>query len=224
MRDQSAVYQYDFSDKAFDWILGGKASTLTGYDEYTSTRTDDNGVPFKALTFGQHYARYCNRNADGTLTGDPVISIFDNQTGIGPFLTTPTFPGAPVTNTRTFVASINGKTAAVSNVINGRDLNAQTGKYHIASHCGSVDYDKSGDGSALIGWGLHGVIDNIPAIPGVGQVDANYPDLGNLHQGSRPVFSEVENGNVTFELSVTRNSNITSSEALFSYRTYKTID
>ena len=46
------------------------------------------------------------RNEDGTLTGNPEISIFDNQTGIGPFLTTPTFEGAPTTLTRTFKATI----------------------------------------------------------------------------------------------------------------------
>ena len=77
----------------------------------------------KPLTYGQHFARYTNRNEDGTLTGNPEISIFDNQTGIGPFLTTPTFEGAPTTLTRTFKATIDedAKTATISDVINGTD-------------------------------------------------------------------------------------------------------
>ena len=46
---------------------------------------EDAQQQFEALTYGQHFARYTNRNEDGTLTGNPEISIFDNQTGIGPF-------------------------------------------------------------------------------------------------------------------------------------------
>lgn len=228
MRDQCAVYQFDFPTKQIDWILGGKASTLSGYDEYTTTRTDegkeDAQQQFEALTYGQHFARYTNRNEDGTLTGNPEISIFDNQTGIGPFLTTPTFEGAPTTLTRTFKATIDedAKTATISDVINGTDLNAN-GKYHIASHCGSVQYDS--DTSVTIGWGLHGVIDNIPPIPQAAQTDANYPDIP-LYQGSRPIFTDynLEDGTISFELTAHRNAKATTSEALFSYRTYKNAD
>ena len=222
MRDQSAVYQFDFRTKALDWILGGKASTLTGYDEFTKTRTDDFGEAFEALTFGQHFARYTNRNEDGTLTGNPVISVFDNQTGIGPFLTTPTYPGAPTTETRTFMAEIdeNAGTASIYNVINGTELNKKTDKYHIASHCGSVQYDSAT--SVTIGWGLHGVIDNIPPIPGAGQIDTNFSDEA-LHQGSRPIFTDynLADGTVSFELTAIRNEKTQTTEALFSYRTYK---
>lgn len=97
------------------------------------------------------------------ITGNTQISVFDNHTGIGPFLTSPTYPGAPATLTRTLQVSINEKkgTAKVYNAIKGTDLTDKNGKYHIASHCGSVQYDS--DTSVTIGWGLHGVIDNIPA-------------------------------------------------------------
>ena len=222
MRDQSAVYQFDLDTGNIDWILGGKASTLTGYDEYSSNRTDDKKTPFKALTFGQHFARYTNKNEKGMVTGKTEISVFDNQTGIGPFLTTPTFPGAPATLTRTFEVSIDEVkgTASIYNVINGTDLTKQNGKYHIASHCGSVQYDS--DTSVTIGWGLHGVIDNIPSLA-PGQTDKNYPDIP-LKQGSRPVFTDynMENGDISFELTPTRNKlNMHSPDGLFSYRTYK---
>lgn len=53
-------------------------------------------------------------------------------------------------------------TAKVYNAINGTDLTSKNGKYHITSHCGSVQYDS--DTSVTIGWGLHGAIDNIPAV------------------------------------------------------------
>ena len=223
MRDQSAVYQFDTATGEIEWILGGKASTLTGYDEYTRLRTDDNGKEFNALTFGQHDARYLNRNADGSLTGNPVISLFDNQTGIGPFVTTPLNPG-PTTLTRTFVAEIDptAKTATLDKVINGTELNKLSDKYHIASHCGSAIY--ANDNSVTIGWGLHGVIDNIPSFA----VDGGIPDPGqgyfNLRIGSRPVFTEydMENGVITFELTAIRNPGCASHEAFFSYRTYKT--
>lgn len=46
-------------------------------------------------------------------------------------------------------------TAKVYNAIKGTDLTDKNGKYHIASHCGSVQYDS--DTSVTIGWGLHGV-------------------------------------------------------------------
>ena len=79
-------YQFDFNTGAIDWILGGKASTLKGYEGYASTRTDDNGVAFQALTFGQHFARYTNKDENGMITGNTQISVFDNHTGIGSFL------------------------------------------------------------------------------------------------------------------------------------------
>ena len=218
MRDQCAVYQFDFGTGAMEWILGGKASTLSGYDDYTSTRTDDNGEEFTALTYAQHYARYTNKNEDGTIDGNAIISVFDNQTGTAPFLTTSETPNL----TRTFIAEIDtdAGTATVSDVINGTDLNELSEKYHIASHCGSVDYIS--ETSVVIGWGLHGVIDNIGAYAPEGTIsDEGYDDL---RIGSRPIFTEydMENGEITFELSVTRNANIENSEGCFSYRTYKT--
>ena len=226
MRDQSAVYQFDFNTGAIDWILGGKASTLKGYEGYASTRTDDNGVAFQALTFGQHFARYTNKDENGMITGNTQISVFDNHTGIGPFLTSPTYPGAPTTQTRTLQVSINEKkgTAKVYNAIKGTDLTDKNGKYHIASHCGSVQYDS--DTSVTIGWGLHGVIDNIPAfVPDQARknLDANYPDIA-LKQGCRPVFTDynMAAGTISFELTPVRNQmNSDSPDALFSYRTYK---
>ena len=226
MRDQSAVYQFDFNTGAIDWILGGKASTLKGYEGYASTRTDDNGVAFQALTFGQHFARYTNKDENGMITGNTQISVFDNHTGIGPFLTSPTYPGAPATLTRTLQVSINEKkgTAKVYNAIKGTDLTDKNGKYHIASHCGSVQYDS--DTSVTIGWGLHGVIDNIPAfVPDQARknLDANYPDIA-LKQGCRPVFTDynMAAGTISFELIPVRNQmNLDSPDALFSYRTYK---
>lgn len=218
MRDQSAVYQFDFTTGGIDWILGGKASTLTGYDEFTSARKDEKGNEFTALTFGQHYARYINKAEDGTISGNPEISLFDNQTGDAPFITAVPVP----TLTRTFKAAIdeNAKTAVISDVINGTDMNQKTDKYHIASHCGSVDYFN--ENSVVTGWGLHGVIDNIGAMAPEGTIsDQGYADL---RAGSRPVFTEYDmaNDKVTFELSVIRNANFTGHEALFSYRTYKT--
>lgn len=222
MRDQSAVYQFDMKSGEIEWILGGKASTLTGYDAYTTTRKDDNGVEFKALTFGQHFARYTNKNADGTVSGNPMISVFDNQTGSAPFLTMPT----PYrTLTRVFKAEINeaAKTAKVSDVIDGTYLNTKTDKYHIASHCGSVEYKNVN--SVVIGWGLHAVVDNIgPFVPDVAA--PTDPSFGPLHRGDRPIVSEYDmaNDEVTFELSAQRNNNVKTSEALFSYRTYKTAE
>ena len=219
MRDQSAVYQFDFASGAMEWILGGKASTLTGYDEYTNMRADDKGNEFKALSFGQHYARYINKESDGTIKDNAQISLFDNQTGMAPFITAVPTP----TLTRTFKAEIDAiaGTATIFDVINGTDLNQKTDKYHISSHCGSVDYFN--ENSVVIGWGLHAVIDNIGAMAPEGTIsDKGYDDL---RQGSRPIFTEYDaaNDKVTFELSVARNPKIQTHEALFSYRTYKTI-
>ena len=219
MRDQSAVYQFDAKSGKIDWILGGKASTLKGYDAYTRTRADDNGKTFQALTFGQHYARYSNKKADGRISGNPVISVFDNETGTAPFLAV---KSEIPTLTRVFRAEIQEKTKTVqiSDVINGTDLNKKTEKYHIASHCGSVDYFNAN--SVVIGWGLHGVIDTIGAYVPEGTIsDVNYKDL---RQGSRPIFTEYDKANdqVTFELAARRSSKVKLSEAMFSYRTYKT--
>ena len=218
MRDQCAVYQFDIDTGNIEWILGGKASTLSGYDEYAASRKDEKGNEFTALTYGQHYARYINKNEDGTLTQDPQISIFDNQTGNAPFLTSLPVP----TLTRTMKVTINTEdnTASVFDVINGTDLNQKTDSYHIASHCGSVDYFN--DHSVVIGWGLHGVIDNIPAAAPEGTMtDEGFADL---RAGSRPVFTEYDmaNDQITFELCAVRNANFQGHEALFSYRTYKT--
>ncbi len=220
MRDQSAVYQFDIDTGAMEWILGGKASTLTGYEDYTSTRTDDNGVEFQALTFGQHFARYTNKNEAGMIEGNTEISVFDNQTGIAPFITAVEIP----TLTRTFKATIDtaANTAVISDVINGTDLNQKTDKYHIASHCGSVQYNSAT--SVTIGWGLHGVIDNIGPMAPEGTIgDKGYADL---RQGSRPVFTDYDPSadTVTFELSLTRSPLEENSEGLFSYRTYKTAE
>ena len=218
MRDQSAVFQFDIDTGAMEWILGGKASTLGGFDEYTKTRTDDNGAAFQALTFGQHFARYTNKAEDGTISGNAEISVFDNQTGVAPFLTVMD----PATLTRVFKATIDAEagTATISDVIDGTHLNELTGKYHIASHCGSVQYNS--DTSVMIGWGLHGVVDNFGAMVPEGTMkDAGFEDL---RQGSRPIFTDYDLSadTVTFELSGTRNPNEENPEAFFSYRTYKT--
>lgn len=218
MRDQSAVFQFDIDTGAMEWILGGKASTLGGFEEYAGTRTDDNGAAFNALTFGQHFARYTNKAADGTISGNTEISVFDNHTGVAPFLTVMD----PATLTRVFKATIDEKagTATISDVVNGIDLNEKTGKYHNASHCGSVQYEN--DNAVVIGWGLHGVIDNFgPMVPEGTMKDAGFDDL---RIGSIPIFTEYDmaGDTVTFELSATRNPNVKSSEAFFSYRTYKT--
>lgn len=218
MRDQCAVYQFDVNTGGIDWILGGKASTLSGYDEFTTSREDEMGAEFTALTYGQHFARYTNRAEDGTLNGNPEISIFDNQTGMGPFLMSLPVP----TLTRTMEVAIDetAKTATVSNVIDATSMNEKTGTYHIASHCGSVQYIN--DNSVVTGWGLHGVIDNIGAMAPEGTMkDAEFEDL---RAGSRPIFTEYDaaNDTVTFELSGIRNQHFQGHEAFFSYRTYKT--
>lgn len=222
MRDQCAVYQFDMASGAIEWILGGKASTFTGYEDFTSTRKDEEGTKFTALTYGQHFARYTNKNADHTLDGNPVISVFDNQTGDAPFLMQPPAPTMAPTLTRTFVAELDpaAGTAQIIDVINGTDLNQLSDGYHIASHCGSVQYDD--DTAVVIGWGLHSVVDTIGAQAPQGTIsDTGYEDL---RQGSRPIFTEYDmtTGEITFELYADRNPLIQTHEALFSYRTYKT--
>lgn len=224
MRDQCAVYQFDMASGAIEWILGGKASTFTGYEDFTTTRKDEEGTEFTALTYGQHFVRYVNKSADHTLDGNPVISVFDNQTGDAPFLMQPPAPTMAPTLTRTFVVELDptAGTAQITNVINGTDLNQLSEGYHIASHCGSVQYDN--DTSVVIGWGLHSVVDTIGAQAPQGTVsDTGYEDL---RQGSRPIFTEynMTTGEITFELYADRNPLIQTHEPLFSYRTYKTAD
>lgn len=223
MRDQCAVYQFDMATGAMEWILGGKASTFTGYEDYTTTRKDEDGTEFTALSYGQHFARYMNKTADHTLDGNPVISVFDNQTGDAPFLMQPPAPTMAPTLTRTFVAELDpaAGTAQITDVINGTDLNALSDGYHIASHCGSVQYNS--DSSVVIGWGLHSVVDTIAAQAPQGTItDSGYDDL---RQGSRPIFTEYDMaaGEITFELYAERNPLLETHEALFSYRTYKTV-
>lgn len=220
MRDQCAVYQFDFASGAVEWILGGKAGTLSGYGEYATARADEKGNEFTALTYGQHYARYTNRQADGTISGNPEISVFDNQTGDAPYLLALEVP----TRTRTLKVVIDNKakTATVSNVIVGADLNEKTGKYHNASHCGSVVY--ANENSIVIGWGFHAVIDNLGADVPAGTIS----DIGfdDLRIGSRPVVTEYDaaNDTVAFELTGMRNPNCQSVDAFYSYRTYKTAE
>lgn len=226
MRDQCATYQFDMKSGKIDWILGGKASTLKGYEAYTTKRVAQDGEEFDAFTYGQHYARYCNRDASGKLTGNPVVSIFDNQTGDGPFVANPPAPVLAPNKTRVLKATINEstKTVEVSDVITGEQLDAKEdyAKYHNASHCGSVDYFNKN--SVLIGWGLHAAIDNIPSVAGpfVGIDDGKH--FQKLKQGDRAVFTEydMESGKITFELSGDRNKMLLDSwEGFFSYRTYK---
>ena len=217
MRDQCAVYQFDIDTGALEWILGGKASTLGGYEEYAETRADENGTEFQALTYAQHFARYTNKAADGTIDGNVEISVFDNNTGSAPFSTTAEIPNL----TRTFKATIDmdANTATISNVINGVDLNQKTDKYHLASHCGSVQYES--DSSVAIGWGCHGVIDEIGAMAPEGTfADAGYDDL---RQGDHPVVTDYNpsTDTVTFELSATRSPMENTTEAMFAYRVYK---
>ena len=83
--------------------------------------------------------------------------------------------------------------------------------------------------SVTIGWGLHGVIDNIPGVVPAEKLtihDGNYPEIA-LKQGSRPVFTDYNptTATISFELTPVRNQmNMGSPDALFSYRTYKTAD
>lgn len=225
MRDQCAVYQFDMASGAMEWILGGKASSLSGYDEFTSERQDEAGNSFTALTYAQHYARYMNKDANGAIDGNVQISLFDNQTGTAPFFIQPPAPQMAPNLTRTFTATIDPEagTATVENVINGTDLNQKSEGYHISSHCGSVVYFNGN--SVVIGWGLHGVVDNIGAMAPEGTI-ADPAGYADLRQGSRPVFTEYDQDNdtITFELYATRNPKVQSHEALFSYRTYKTAE
>lgn len=221
MRNQSAVYQIDMESKTMDWVLGGKGSTLSGYEDYTTLRTDALGKEtFQALTYAQHTARYVNKNEDGTMTEPPEISVFDNQTGEIPFLRFMSVPN----NTRTMTITINEEAASVqvANVIDGVTLDALTGLYHNTSHCGSVYYQS--DSSVVIGWGLHAVVDMISDVyPEGSAADIGFADL---RMGSRPIVTEYDlnQSAVTFELSVVRNANYTDHDALYSYRTYKTVD
>lgn len=126
------------------------------------------------------------------------------------------------TMTRTFKATIDpkAKTAVISDVVNGGDLDKRTGKYHNASHCGSVIY--ANENSVIVGWGLHAVVDNIGAMAPEGTIaDIGFEDL---RISSRPIFTEYDaaGDKVTFELTGIRNPNYKGHEPFFSYRTYKT--
>ncbi len=105
-------------------------------------------------------------------------------------------------------------------MIIGTDLNEMNDKYHIASHCGTVEYQD--DTAVIIGWGMHAVVDALGAyVPEGTMSDAGYDDL---RQGSRPIFTEYDmtTDTITMELTVSRNSNSEESGELFSYRVYKT--
>ena len=160
------------------------------------------------------------------ISGNTQISVFDNQTGTAPFVSVALGPNAYATRTRTIEVSTNetSGTAKVYNAINGTDLTSKNGKYHITSHCGSVQYDS--DTSVTIGWGLHGAIDNIPAVAASTLRDPQFSSI-ELKQGCRPVFTDynMAAGTISFELTPARNKmNMASPDALFSYRTYKTAD
>ncbi len=75
----------------------------------------------------------------------------------------------------------------------------------------------------MMGWGLHGVNDNLgPMLPEGTMKDAGFDDL---RIGSRPVFADYDPvaDTITFELSGTRDPKLESHEAFFSYRTYKSV-
>ncbi len=188
LRHLSAVLQFDMPSGKIEWILGGKASTLSGFDDYSETRADDNGVEFNAIMFGQHYARYHEVRKDGTLD----VSVFDNWTGKPPyFYENKELP----TKSRTLKLDINPAkgTAKVNNCIKGRDLDLLTGKDHTADHCASVDYLT--DTSTMIGWGLHIPVDhNLPIIKEYG-----------LSEGDHCIFTDWDDKNkaVNFELNLT---------------------
>ncbi len=216
MRNQSALYQFDMKSGKIDWILGGTASTLTGYEEYTIPRETIKGKKFDAIMLGQHYARYKKFNDDGTFE----LTVFDNFTG-------PTVPFMYETGTftRTFKFLIDpaNNTAKVLNCITAREMDYITGKDHTADHCASVDYWS--ETSVLSGWGLH--------MP----VDRGMPEAAEYgwKQGDHCIFTDYNpvQGTVSLEL------NLMPSEGHFkkvesgvnigvwttitgSYRTYKT--
>ncbi len=214
MRDQSAVYQFDMGTGNIEWILGGKASTLSGYDDYATTRADDNGVEFNAIMFGQHYARYTAANKDGSIG----VSLFDNATGTQPYMYE---NGGIGTHTRVLELTINASkgSATVDNCVNGHKLDLQTGKDHVGDHCGSVDYWSAT--STMIGWGLH-----IPVDTGT-PVAAKY----GWSQGDHPIFTDWNDkaGTVSMELCVTNSplakkkiaDGTTTTTMTGAYRTYK---
>ena len=218
LRDQSAVYQFNTADGAIDFILGGEASTLSGYDEFTRDRLDDMGNTFKSLTFGQHYCRYQNRNDKGQIPAgeNPIVSLFDNQTGSRPFQTDSEIP----TTTRTFCAEIDedAATARIFDVVTAEhmgELNPE--KYYVSDHCAAVDYFN--DHSVAIGWGFLSPIDNLTEDQAV--TDKNYPNL-KLYEGVHPILTDYDmaNDKIAFEISAVRNAAYPN--AGFTYRAYKT--
>ena len=85
-----------------------------------------------------------------------------------------------------------------------------------------MQYDP--DTAVMIGWGLHGVIDNIGLFAPEGTIsDKGYDDL---RIGSIPIFTEYDmtNDTVTFELTGSRSPLTESHEPFFSSRTYKTAE
>ena len=217
MRNQESVYMFDMATGSIEWILGGKASTFTGYEDYTSTRSDANGVEFETLTFGQHNARFTEIGEDGTYE----ISIFDNQSGTFPFMWDNGESGGINTLTRMLKVKVDpeNSTAEVTDMIDAHELDAATGKCHTSDHCGSVNYWS--DTSVLIGWGL-----NIP-------IDTGKPIIANFgwERGDHPIFTDYDEANdkIGLELTVVRSATrqamidagYSTDFSLYSYRTYK---
>lgn len=221
MRTQCAVYQFDMSTGAIDWILGGRANTFSGLDEFSTLRVDQRGREFKAFTYAQHDAHYVNKNPDQTITGNPILSIFDNQTGTPPYRLFPSDPSMAPTRTRTLKVELDEKnqTAQAFDVIEGADLSRLIPAYRVASHCGNVKYIS--DTSIAIGWGLHVVIDYLtPEAPYGTASDEGYEDLRG---GSRPALTEYDklHDKITFEFYIKRNPMYHTLDALYCYRAYR---
>lgn len=220
LRDMSAVYQFDVQTHAIDFILGGMASTLTGYDQYTNDRADDMGNPFKALTFGQHYCRYQNKNAANQIPAgqNPIVSLFDNGTGSRPYSSVAEIPTA----TRTFCAEIDlkAKTATVSKVVTDVHMHELSPeKYYLSDHCGSVDYFN--DSNIAIGWGF--CAPTLAATPDKPFTDAGYPGMA-ITEASHPIITDYDlaNDKINLEISAARNTSFPNSSN--PYRGYKTAD
>lgn len=185
MRDQSALFQFDMKSGEMEWVLGGLASTLTGFEDYTIPRKSDKGVDFNAIMFGQHYARYKKFNDDGTYE----LTVLDNFTGAGlPFM----YETGTYTRAFKFLVDEEAKTAKVLSCINGRDIDYITGRDHTGDHCASVDYWS--DTSVNIGWGLHMPVDlGLP-------IAAEY----GWQQGDHSIFTDYNpvTGTVSLELNL----------------------
>ena len=228
MRNLSALVQFDVRTGAIDWIFGGKASTLTGFDEFCTERQDHFGNTFNAVMFGQHYARYEHLLPGHVLGNIYQVSVFDNGTGAafmegnGPAFTTATNPPT-LSRTFRFLIDEATNTAKVFDVIDGTHLTAlMPEKYFQADHCCSVDYYN--ENSVCIGWGLDMIVDSTSkANP---KLDPNYPHLP-LYAGVHPVMCDYDmaNDKLTFVLSVFESAiepKFGLKNLHFSYRTYKT--